>query len=361
MPESQKHLNLVRKIKNHINLNFSNSKQLLVLSDTPESLNNLPQKINNEFRPDVFAEDKLFATLDTTVRKVNIKSIPFLMSDTVGFIRKLPHQLIESFKSTLDEIREADVLVHVVDVSHRAFEEQYEVVNETLNDITKSQKIIILVFNKIDNLTKTENSISDLVELKRSWMSKMNTKSVFISATKKKNIELSISCTTRPKRSKEIHGVDYYFIKEEKFKNLYKKNYFIETAKVFDNLYGSPYVNIKKSFKKNKHILFDIDWQGARKLRNNFPANQIIDFFILPPNKKELKRRLEKRGRDNKKEISIRLSHAIKEINHYTDYKYVLINENINETVNNLLNIINHDILISSIEYQVNKKLKFIK
>ncbi len=96
-------------------------------------------------------------------------------------------------------------------------------------------------------------------------------------------------------------------------------------------------------------------------MRNNFPANQIIDFFILPPNKKELKRRLEKRGRDDKNEISIRLSHAIKEINHYTDYKYVLINENINETVNNLLNIINYDILISSIEYKVNKKLKFIK
>ena len=176
-----------------------------------------------------------------------------------------------------------------------------------------------------------------------------------------KNVELSISYTTRHKRINEIHGKDYYFINKEKFLTLIKKNFFIEFARVFRNHYGSPHSNINKAFKNNNHILFDIDWQGARKLRNNFPENQIIDFFILPPNKKELKRRLEKRGRDNKKEISIRLSHAIKEINHYTDYKYVLINENINETVNNLLNIINHDVLISSIEYKVNKKLKFIK
>ena len=176
-----------------------------------------------------------------------------------------------------------------------------------------------------------------------------------------KNVELSISYTTRHKRINEIHGKDYYFINKEKFNTLIKKDFFIEFARVFRNHYGSPHSNINKAFKNNNHILFDIDWQGARKLRNNFPANQIIDFFILPPNKKELKRRLEKRGRDNKKEISIRLSHAIKEINHYTDYKYVLINENINETVNNLLNIINHDVLISSIEYKVNKKLKFIK
>ena len=161
-----------------------------------------------------------------------------------------------------------------------------------------------------------------------------------------KNVELSISYTTRHIRINEIHGKDYYFINKEKFLTLIKKNFFIEFARVFRNHYGSPHSNINKAFKNNNHILFDIDWQGARKLRNNFPVNQIIDFFILPPNKKE---------------ISIRLSHAIREINHYTDYKYVLINENINETVNNLLNIINHEVLISSIEYKVNKKLKFIK
>jgi len=176
-----------------------------------------------------------------------------------------------------------------------------------------------------------------------------------------KNVELSISYTTRKKRTKEINGKDYYFINKEKFFSLKKDHFFIESASVFKNFYGSPISNINKAFNKNNHILFDIDWQGARKLRKNFSANNIIDFFILPPNKNELKRRLEKRGRDNKNEISMRLSHAIREINHHTDYKYVLINENINETVNNLLNIINHNLLLTSIEYKVNQKLKFIK
>ena len=176
-----------------------------------------------------------------------------------------------------------------------------------------------------------------------------------------KNVELSISYTTRHKRINEINGKDYYFIDKKKFFSLIKENYFVESASVFQNYYGSPHSNINKAFKNNNHILFDIDWQGAQKLRKNFPPNQIIDFFILPPNKKELKRRLEKRGRDNIKEISMRLSHAIREINHHIDYKYVLLNENINETVKNLLNIIHHEVLISSIEYKVNKKLKFIK
>lgn len=175
------------------------------------------------------------------------------------------------------------------------------------------------------------------------------------------NVELSISYTTRHKRLNETNGKDYYFINKKNFFSLKKKNYFIESANVFKNYYGSPFSNINKAFKKNNHILFDIDWQGAKKLRKNFPTNQIIDFFILPPNKKELKKRLEKRGSDNKKEISMRLSHAIREINHHTDYKYVLINENINETVKYLLDIINYETLISSIEYKVSKKLKFIK
>lgn len=149
-------------------------------------------------KSDVFAENKLFATLDTTVRKVVIENLPFLLTDTVGFIRKLPHQLIESFKSTLDEVREADLLVHVLDISHPTFEDHYEVVNATLNELDKSEKPVILVFNKIDQykvevegnpLTSEERNV-ELQELKRTWMAKLNnTKCVFISAKDKDNIE----------------------------------------------------------------------------------------------------------------------------------------------------------------------------
>lgn len=152
-------------------------------------------------KSDVFAENKLFATLDTTVRKIVIKNLPFLMSDTVGFIRKLPHQLIESFKSTLDEVRESDILVHVIDVSHPAFEDQYKTVKETLADIDKKDKPTILVFNKIDAYKLEEKDPFDLdeerphhmtlEELKKSWMAKMDdqTRCVFISAQKKLNID----------------------------------------------------------------------------------------------------------------------------------------------------------------------------
>jgi GTPase len=151
-------------------------------------------------KSEVFAENKLFATLDTTVRKVVIENLPFLLTDTVGFIRKLPHQLIESFKSTLDEVREADVLVHVLDISHPNFEDHYNVVNQTLAEIDKTDKPTILVFNKIDAYTyipleeddiqeKTKENYS-LEELKRQWMARMNnTKVVFISAHDKANIE----------------------------------------------------------------------------------------------------------------------------------------------------------------------------
>ena len=134
-------------------------------------------------KSEVFAEDKLFATLDTTVRKVVIKDIPFLLSDTVGFIRKLPHQLVESFKSTLDEIREADVLVHVIDISSSTFEDQITIVDETLLEISKTQKPMILVFNKIDKLEKDK-----INELNKTWMAKLNNKSLFISVLKKTNI-----------------------------------------------------------------------------------------------------------------------------------------------------------------------------
>lgn len=151
-------------------------------------------------KSDVFAENKLFATLDTTVRKVVIENLPFLLTDTVGFIRKLPHQLVESFKSTLDEVREADLLVHVIDISHPNFEDHYNVVNETLAEIDKTEKPVILVFNKIDAFTHVEKDADDLSErtaenisleeLKRTWMSKMNNKNcVFISAENKENIE----------------------------------------------------------------------------------------------------------------------------------------------------------------------------
>jgi GTPase len=150
-------------------------------------------------KSDVFAENKLFATLDTTVRKVVVVNLPFLMADTVGFIRKLPHDLVESFKSTLDEVREADILVHVVDISHPGFEEQIETVNNTLKEIDSGDKPNIYVFNKIDAFThvhKDEDDLSPktkanftLDEWKNSWMAKNNLPAVFISATKKENID----------------------------------------------------------------------------------------------------------------------------------------------------------------------------
>ena len=151
-------------------------------------------------KSDVFAENKLFATLDTTCRKVIIANLPFLLSDTVGFIRKLPHHLVDSFKSTLDEVRDADILVHVVDVSHPQFEEQIEVVNRTLNDVCNAAgKVSIIVFNKIDayhHIEKDEDDLSErtkenipLEELKATWMAKMNSNCIFISAREKTNID----------------------------------------------------------------------------------------------------------------------------------------------------------------------------
>lgn len=150
-------------------------------------------------KSEVFAENKLFATLDTTVRKVIIDNLPFLLSDTVGFIRKLPHNLIESFKSTLDEVREADLLLHVVDISHPNFEEQMEVVNQTLKEINHEDKPMILIFNKIDAFTyspKEEDDLSpikreniSLDELRKTWMAKLHDNCLFISATNKTNVD----------------------------------------------------------------------------------------------------------------------------------------------------------------------------
>ena len=150
-------------------------------------------------KSDVFAENKLFATLDTTVRKVVIENVPFLLSDTVGFIRKLPTQLVEAFKSTLDEVREADILLHVVDISHPGFEEQMEVVEKTLRDIGASNKPIFVIFNKIDAYEyeeydefslepKTAENYS-LEELKNSWIAQDKTPCIFISAKERINID----------------------------------------------------------------------------------------------------------------------------------------------------------------------------
>lgn len=150
-------------------------------------------------KSDVFAENKLFATLDTTVRKVVLDNLPFLLSDTVGFIRKLPHQLVESFKSTLDEVREADLLLHVVDISHPNFEEQIAVVKETLQEIGAADKPVFLIFNKIDAYTYVPKDEDDLTpatkenrtldELKNSWIAKANTPCIFISARERTNID----------------------------------------------------------------------------------------------------------------------------------------------------------------------------
>ena len=150
-------------------------------------------------KSEVFAENKLFATLDTTVRKVVVKNLPFLLADTVGFIRKLPTDLVDSFKSTLDETREADLLVHVVDISHPDFEEQINVVEQTLKDIVCTDKPSMIVFNKIDNYTWVEKEEDDLTpstkenisldELKKTWMARMHDNCIFISAKTKENVD----------------------------------------------------------------------------------------------------------------------------------------------------------------------------
>src|ERR1700710_2281457 len=146
-------------------------------------------------KSEVFAENKLFATLDTTVRKVVIENVPFLLSDTVDFIRKLPHDLVECFKSTLDEVREADLLIHVVDISHPSFEDHIRAVNDTLKDLGASDKQTITVFNKIDAYkpiqTNPEEHAAELTldDFKQSWMAKNNSPAIFISALKKENVE----------------------------------------------------------------------------------------------------------------------------------------------------------------------------
>ena len=168
-------------------------------------------------KSEVFAENKLFATLDTTVRKVVIKNLPFLLADTVGFIRKLPTDLVDSFKSTLDEVREADLLLHVVDISHPDFEEQIQVVNSTLKDLECADKPTMLVFNKIDNYSWTEKDPEDLTpvrkenisldDLKKTWMAKLNDDCIFVSAKNRDNIDEFRE--TLYKKVRELHVQKY--------------------------------------------------------------------------------------------------------------------------------------------------------
>ena len=168
-------------------------------------------------KSEVFAENKLFATLDTTVRKVVLLNLPFLLADTVGFIRKLPTDLVDSFKSTLDEVREADLLLHVVDISHPDFEEQIQVVTETLKDLECAEKPSMIIFNKIDNYTWEEKEEDDLTpmskenvsleELKRTWMAKLNDDCLFISAKEKENIDEFRDVLY--KKVKELHVQKY--------------------------------------------------------------------------------------------------------------------------------------------------------
>ena len=172
-------------------------------------------------KSEVFAENKLFATLDTTVRKVVIENLPFLLSDTVGFIRKLPTQLVESFKSTLDEVRESDFLIHVVDISHEHFEEQVDSVNKILDEIQASDKPTLMVFNKIDLFTYTQKDEDDLTprtrannsleDWEKTWMSKMNNNCIFISAFEKQNWDEFK--TTVYDLVKEIHARRYPYNK----------------------------------------------------------------------------------------------------------------------------------------------------
>ena len=181
-------------------------------------------------KTEVFAENKLFATLDTTVRKIVLGDLPFLLSDTVGFIRKLPTQLIESFKSTLDETREADLLLHVVDISHHNFEEQYETVRQTLNDIGAGSKPVIVLFNKIDAYRPAHHDPDDLApkredqftleELRNTWMSRMNGEEcIFISAAQRTNMDGLRKLLYE--RVKAIHTARYPYESDLLFKDSY--------------------------------------------------------------------------------------------------------------------------------------------
>ncbi len=154
-----------------------------------------------------------------------------------------------------------------------------------------------------------------------------------------KNISLSISYTTRKKRKSEIEGRHYNFINIKKFNEMKKNKMLLESAKVFGNNYGTPIKNIIKKINNGKDVIFDIDWQGANQIRKKFP-NQIVDFFIMPPSIKELRMRLIKRGQDDLNIVNKRMKMAFKEIKHYDEYKYILVNDNFNKTVKKITDII---------------------
>jgi len=154
-----------------------------------------------------------------------------------------------------------------------------------------------------------------------------------------KNISLSISYTTRKKRKSEIEGRHYNFINIKKFNEMKKNKMLLESAKVFGNNYGTPIKNIIKKIDNGKDVIFDIDWQGANQIRKKFP-NQIVDFFIMPPSIKELRMRLIKRGQDDLNIVNKRMKMAFKEIKHYDEYKYILVNDNFNKTVKKITDII---------------------
>jgi guanylate kinase len=156
------------------------------------------------------------------------------------------------------------------------------------------------------------------------------------------DMQLSISATTRQKRQNEIDGQDYYFVTQDEFNNLKNNNQLLESAKIFGNNYGTPKQMIDEAFSKNKNVLFDIDWQGARQLNEKFNHNKILSFFLLPPSMKELYSRLQKRAMDSEEIVRKRMLGAIDEINHFNEYDYVLINENLQQTYNRINNIIHN-------------------
>ena len=172
-----------------------------------------------------------------------------------------------------------------------------------------------------------------------------------------KNIELSISYTTRKKRPLEKNSKDYNFISKEEFMKLKKKKYFIEWAKVFNNYYGTSLIKVKKINNKGKDVLFDIDWQGSRKIKKKL-GKEVVSIFILPPSKKELIRRLKKRAQDPAHIVKQRLSFYKKELSHWNEYKYVLINKNLTETLKKVKSIIEAERIINHKQGLIHKKIQ---
>ena len=174
-----------------------------------------------------------------------------------------------------------------------------------------------------------------------------------------KNMELSISYTTRKKRPIEKNNKDYVFVSEQEFEVLKRKKHFIEWAKVFNNYYGTSLLTVKRIHNKGKDVLFDIDWQGSRKIKKKL-GKDVVSIFILPPSKKELIRRLKKRAQDPDHIVKKRLSFYKMELSHWKEYKYVVINKNLNETVNKIKSIIEAERIISQKNSLIKKKIRFL-